>query len=178
MMMLFFNVLSSYKKLSLLFHTLDFKFYFGLHITKIVGILFQIDLSLQHAKRTYRVCTHSHWRTDSNGLFSSNILLPDRSRKGYNKWLALLVVLFLLTTIVFVSLYAVEKGKGTTTTTGPTVPTTTGPTGPTTTTGTGSTTTGSTGPTTTTGTGPPGTVFHRILSHHSERNVFVFFFLS
>lgn len=94
-------------------------------------------------------------------------MLADRPQKSYNRWLALLVVLFLITTIVFIALYAVEKGKvGTTTTatTTPAGPTTTISTGPTTTTATGSTTT-ATGSTTT----PAGSSFH-----HPELYEFVF----
>ena len=117
-------------------------------------------------------------------------MLADRPQKSYNRWLALLVVLFLILTIVFIALYAVEKGKVATTTTaappGPTTtpvtgPTTTTGTGPTTTTGTGPTTTtgtgpttNATGPTTTTGTGPTTTTSAGIIFHHLESYEFCF----
>jgi membrane metallo-endopeptidase-like protein 1 len=55
---------------------------------------------------------------------SDNLLIPDPPRRSYNRWLAVLVALFLSTTILFSILFAVQKNIVTTTaTTGPTTTT-------------------------------------------------------
>jgi hypothetical protein len=70
------------------------------------------------------------------------LLISDPPRRSYNRWLAVLVALFLATTVIFTILFAVEKNKVATTATTPSTTmtmttTTTTPAGPTTTTSAG-----------------------------------------
>ena len=89
----------------------------------------------QNAIRISQVCSMIEGKgslTSNGSICSSGLLVSDRPHRSYNRWLIVLVLVLLTSTIAFAVLYAVSAKKTTTTTPAPTSTTTT-PAGTTTT---------------------------------------------